>query len=163
VKKYSLDIVVVLALFCVYAACSLFLCVVGADVYRTTADTMQKDYDHRTSVLYVAEKVRKNDVADSVRIDTVDGADALVLVERQSGTGFETWLFVQNDMLYEGVFSPGTKPDTALCQKIMPMSSLEARQVESNGSLLTITFTMTDDTTTSIDLWLRSERGGGGR
>jgi hypothetical protein len=160
-KRYSLDIVVVLALFCIYATCSLFLCVIGADVYRETADTMQQDYNHRTSALYVAEKVRKNDTSGGVRIDTVNDADALVLIEQQSGVGYETWLFVQDRILYEGAFAPGATPEVALCQQIMPMNSMVIQQSEANGSLINITFFLTDDTTSSIDLWLRSSRDGG--
>jgi hypothetical protein len=163
VKKYSLDIVIVLALFCIYATCSLFLCVIGADVYRSTADTLQRDYNERTSVLYVAEKVRKNDTNGGARIDTVNGTDALVLIEQQSGKGFETWLFVQDRVLYEGVFASGAKPDPKICQPIMPMNALVVGETKANGSLITITFFMTDNTTTSVDLWLRSGREVGGQ
>jgi hypothetical protein len=155
--------VVVLALFCIYATCSLFLCVIGADVYRSTANTMQQDYNDRTSVLYVAEKVRKNDVEGGIRLDTVNGTNALVLVEQETGQKFETWLFVQDKTLYEGVFSAGAEPNVKLCQAIMPMNSMTLSQVEANGSFITVTFFMTDNTTTSIDLWMRSQREGGGQ
>lgn len=160
-KKHSLDIVIVLALFCIYATCSLFLCVIGADVYRSTADTMQRGYNQRTSALYVAEKIRKNDAVDSIRLDAVRGADALVLIEQESGFKFETWLFVQDQILYEGMFAAGAEPDIALCQPIMPLNAMHLSRAEENRSLIAITFVMTDDTTTSIDLWLRSQREGG--
>jgi hypothetical protein len=122
---------------------------------------MQQDYNHRTSALYVAEKVRKNDTVGGARLDTFNDTDALVLIEQQSGVGYETWLFVQDRILYEGVFAPGTTPDVALCQPIMPMNSLVAHQSPTNDALINITFFLPDDTSTSIDLWLRSGREGG--
>jgi hypothetical protein len=160
VKRHSLDLVVVVALFCVYATCALFLCVIGAEIYRDTAETMQQDYDQRTSVLYVAEKVRQNDVEGAVRIDSVDGADALVLIEQQSGRGYEAWLFVQDRTLYEGLFAPGDTIDVKLCQPIMPMEQMAIQEAAEKAGMLSVTFSTVDGQTSSIDLWLRSRQAG---
>jgi hypothetical protein len=160
-KKHSLDLVVVVALFFVYAACALLLCVIGAEVYRATAATMQNNYDQRTSVLYVAEKVRQNDLDGTVRVDRVDSADALVLIEKQSGRDYETWLFVKDQMLYEGLFAPDAVIDAKLCQPIMPMDALTIGPNKTDNGLLNITFVALDGQKTSINLWQRSGRGGG--
>jgi hypothetical protein len=163
VKKHSLDLVVVVSLFFVYATCALLLCVIGAEVYRETAATMQRNYDQRTSALYVAEKVRQNDLDGSVRIEQVNEADALVLVERESGRNYETWLFVQDQMLYEGLFAPDAVIDAKLCQPIMPMSALTIVPSETGNGLFSATFYTTDGQTTNVDLCPRSQQGGGGR
>jgi hypothetical protein len=42
------------------------------------------------------------------------------------------------------------------------MNSLAIQESQARGSLITITFFMTDNTSTSLDLWLRSGREGGG-
>jgi hypothetical protein len=159
-RRHSLDLVVVVALFCVYAACALFLCVIGAEIYRDTAETMRQDYDQRTSVLYVAEKVRQNDLADAVRIDSVNGSDALVLIEKQSGRDYEAWLFVQDRTLYEGLFAPGDPIDTKLCQPIMPMEEMTIQGFADKNGMLSVTFSTVDGQTNSIDLWLRSQQAG---
>lgn len=157
-KRHSLDLVVVVSLFCVYAACAFMLCAIGAQVYRGTADTMGHNYNGRTSVLYLAEKIRHNDLEGSVRVDAVNGIDALVLIERQSGRNFETWLFVQDRILYEGVFAPGTTPDVALCQPLLPMDSMTVSISQTNGQLVSVSFVAVDGKTNSIDLWLRTAR-----
>jgi hypothetical protein len=152
-------------LFCVYATCALLLCVIGADIYRGAADTMQQGYNQRTSVLYVTEKIRKNDSEGATRIDSVNGTDALVLTEQLGDRNFETWLFVQDNTLYEGVFEQGVEPKVELCQPIMPMNSLTARMGggtqagETDGSLISLSFSMTDGKTADVSLWLRSLRG----
>jgi hypothetical protein len=161
VRRHSLDFVIVVALFCVYATCALFLCVVGAEIYRDTATTMQQDYDHRTSILYVAEKVRQNDLDGAVRIDRVGGSDALVLIEKRSGRDYEAWLFVQDQVLYEGLFAPGDTVSTNLCQPIMPMEEMAVQEGDAGAGMLRIIFSTIDGQNNSIDLWLRSQRGGG--
>jgi len=166
-KRLSLDLVVVVALFCLYTGSALILCAIGVQVYRGTADTMRQNYDERTSILYISEKVRHYDTEGSVRIDKVKGNDALVLVEKRNDRVFETWLFIQDGILYEGFFIQGTVPDIRLCQAILPMKSMEIqRQLapgvsgvsgsKSDGQLISIVFTTTDGQTKSIDLWLRS-------
>jgi hypothetical protein len=154
-KRHSLDLVVVVALFFIYATSALFLCVIGAEVYRETAEVMQNNYNQRTSALYVAEKVRQNDLNDATRIDSVEGAPALVLVEKRSGHNYETWLFVQDRTLYEGLFAPGDTIDLKLCQPIMPMASLTVRQ---DGALINATFQTVDGQATDVSLWLRTQR-----
>jgi hypothetical protein len=162
VKRHSLDLVIVVALFFVYATCALFLCVIGAEVYRETAQTMQHNYDQRTSVLYVAEKLRQNDLEGCVRVDEVGGTAALVLVEKRSGRDYETWLFVQDKILYEGLFAPDATIDPKLCQPIMPMNALTIEQGATANGFFSATFHTVDDQVTSIRLWLRSEQGGVG-
>lgn len=157
-KRHSLDLIIVILLFCVYTASALLLCVIGAQVYHRTADTMRGNYDERTSVLYVAEKLRHNDVKDSVRVDKVNGNDALVLIERQSGRNLEVWLFVQDNTLYEGVFASGKTVDTALCQPILPMESMSISMSQGDGRQISITFVTIGGKTNSIDLSLHTSQ-----
>ena len=152
----------VVALFCVYTASAIFLCLIGAEVYRNTADTMRHNYDQRTSVLYVAEKLRQNDINGSIRIDSVNGNDALVLVEKRSGRDFETWIFVQDRMLYEGVFAPDADVDIVLCQPIMPMNAMTLGVSSRDDGLLRVGFNTVNGESMSIDLWLRGGRSSDG-
>jgi hypothetical protein len=153
--------VVVIALFSVYALCAVFLCIIGADIYRSTADSMRQNYDDRTSVLYVVEKIRQNDSRGSIKIGDAYGSDALVLTERESGRDYQIWMFVKDGTLYEGVFAPGTTPDVAICQKIMPMSSMAISVDASNKQMMDIEFTSIDGQTQTIDVSARSTSIGG--
>jgi len=175
-KRHSLDLIVVVALFCLYTGSALVLCAIGVQVYRGTADTMRQDYNSRTSILYVTEKIRHYDTDGGIRVDKVGGTDALVLIEKRSDYTLETWLFVQDGVLYEGLFIAGTPPDIKLCQRILPMGSMEIRALDKGGltreissqtggmkgvQLISISFITVDDHVSSIDLWLRAaERSG---
>ncbi len=160
-KRYSLEMIVVVVLFAVYALCAVFLCVIGADVYRGTADSMSTNYDDRTSVLYVAEKIRQNDSSDSIRVDEAYGSDAIVLTENISGSGYQTWVFVKDGILYEGLFAPDASVDVEICQRIMPMQEMVVSRDPGKTQLLNISFTTVDGGTQDFDLWTRSSGSGG--
>jgi hypothetical protein len=161
VKRYSLEMGVVIALFLVYTVCAVFLCVIGADYYKIATDSMRQNYDNRTSVLYVLEKVRQNDQLDSIKVDSVDGSDALVLTERQSGRNYQVWLFVKDGALYEGIFAPDVAPDVALCEKIMQMQSMDLTPDGANRQIINVAFTTTDGKMQEIDVMCRESVVGG--
>jgi len=157
-RRTSLDVVMVVALFSVFAICALLLSLIGAHVYRGTASTMSQNYNSRTSVLYIAEKIRHNDIEGTIRIESLEGNDALVFTEKQSGKDYEIWLFVRDDMLYEGLFAPGAVPDVKLCQKIVPLKSMDASFTGQGKGMLSVSVLTTEDERIDIDLCLRSGR-----
>ena len=65
-KHFIVDILFVLALFGVFAVSALALVTIGADVYQHTVEDMGVNYESRTAVSYIMEKVRQNDTADSI-------------------------------------------------------------------------------------------------
>ena len=56
-KGHVVDFLFTLALFCVFAASALMVVVIGANVYRQTVRGMDSNYDSRTSLTYLTEKV----------------------------------------------------------------------------------------------------------
>ena len=81
-KGHVVDFLFTLALFCVFAASALMVVIIGANVYRQTVDRMNGNYDSRTSLTYLTEKIRQNDAADAVKISSVGESPALVLSQR---------------------------------------------------------------------------------
>ena len=81
-KGHVVDFLFTLALFCVFAASALMVVVIGANVYRQTVRGMDSNYDSRTSLTYLTEKVRQNDAANAVTIRSVGDSPALVLSQQ---------------------------------------------------------------------------------
>jgi hypothetical protein len=156
-KRHQVDIFVVLALFCVYAASALLLCAIGAGIYQGTSDTMRTNYDQRTSSLYIAEKIRQSDVNGALEIRQLEGNDALVLIEQESGEFYEIWIYVHEGMLCETFIPAGAAVNYQLGQTIMPVQAMSlAQSSQGSGSLLEVDFTMTDGSSSGIDLFLKS-------
>jgi hypothetical protein len=152
-RKHHADILLVIALFAVYAICAIMLTALGAGVYRNITAIMIDNYDTRTGILYVAEKVRQYEVSGAVRIDKLDGGDALVLVEPGTGGEYETWIYIANGQLCEQMIAKGEKIDIDSSQVIMPMQAMQLNL--SKARLLTVEMTTISDVSTAISLNLR--------
>ena len=123
-KRGNSEFVIVLLLFFTYAICALAICVLGANSYSQTVAVVQEGFNQRTGVLYIAQKVRQNDIGGGVRVDTYNDGTALVLTEQQTGQGFETWIFVKDGFLCEQQIQAGTEIVDDQAQRIMPMRML---------------------------------------
>ena len=156
-KQHNSDVIIVMLLFFIYAGCAIILCALGASSYRHTVAVLQEGYSERSGVLYIAQKVHQHDIGGSMRIDTHEGIDALVLVEQDTGMGFETWIFIEDGYLSEQLVASGSPIITDQAQRIAPMKTLSLSM--SDRQLLEITLVTQDDDIQSISLAMRS-RGG---
>ncbi len=135
--KHSIDIFFVIILFSLYTFCALFLTVIGADVYRVNVEDSQANYNTRTSILYVNEKIRQNETASAVIVDEYDGTDALVLSQTINDYNIKTWLYIENNYLCEATLSENVTLIPNIGQKIMPMNEIDF--VLNDDGLLEIT------------------------
>jgi len=100
-RKHVVDVLFVITLFCVFAAACLFVVIIGANVYRSTIDRMQTNFEVHTSIAYVATKIRHNDTAGNIHMDTLDGKNALVLELELYDQIFQTWIYHYDGALRE--------------------------------------------------------------
>ena len=84
-KHFIVDILFVLALFGVFAVSALALVTIGADVYQHTVEDMGVNYESRTAVSYIMEKVRQNDTADSIFLTDLENVPALCMLSEIDG------------------------------------------------------------------------------
>ena len=100
-QEHIIDIFFTLALFCVLAASLLTVVILGANVYGSTVEEMQHNYEVRTTLGYVSGKIRQNDIADSVSIGEIEGVDALVMSQDVYGSRYLTYIYFHDGALYE--------------------------------------------------------------
>lgn len=127
-KGHVTDLLFTLALFCVFAASALLVVLMGANVYKQTAAGMAQNYNTRTSISYLAEKIRQNDVANGIKIESIDGKDALVLEQTVGKSTYQTWIYSSDGMLREVIVAAGTKVEAADGQPIMEIENLQVEQ-----------------------------------
>lgn len=137
-RGHLVDVLFTLALFCVFAATALIAVILGADIYSNTVSSMNRNYNTRTSISYLAEKVRQGDTAGGIATAQVNGQDALVLTQMLDGKQYETWIYTGDGELREVMVASGMEVKPQDGQSIMPIASLELQQ---NGALLTMTAT----------------------
>ncbi len=129
-KKQTIDIFFVLTLFCLYTLSSLFLAIIGANIYEQNVAASEANYNIRTSALYVTEKARQSELQGSVRIDKFEDNDALVLSRTVSEQVFETWIYVDDGYLNEILVPAGTQLIPGIGQKIMPLQNMTLALVD---------------------------------
>ena len=68
-QNHFIDVLFTLGLLCVFAASALAVVLIGAHVYQSTAADMDANYTTRTSLSYVAEKVRQHNESGSISLE----------------------------------------------------------------------------------------------
>lgn len=128
--KAKTDFLFTLLLFLLFAVSALGLILTGAGVYERTVNSMEDNFEERTALSYVAEKLRQNDGAgtvfaedDMLRICTKDqdGSYTLYIYEYE---GYLTELFARDSLPF----------DPAAGQKLLKIQGFSVTEQE-NGLL----------------------------
>ncbi len=85
----------------VFALCGMALIAVGVLEYKNIAMSARDTYTCRTSLSYVATKVRQCDSEGSVTIKEVSGTPMLLLYEEEDGAEYETAVYWYDGALRE--------------------------------------------------------------
>ena len=153
-KHFIVDILFVLALFGVFTVSALMLVTIGAKVYQQTVNDMSSNYETRTSVAYVSEKLRQHDAVlasdsgaeNTVRLSDLSGCPALLLKQETAGRIYFTYLYFYEGHLKELLIDSGTQLGNsapAAGQNIMELSGFSIEQPKDN--LFCVTLVLPDD------------------
>lgn len=99
-KLWMINFISVLAILGVFAIGSLVLCNVGVRVYKNIVMNNNENFKQRTSLLYMATKLRQYDRTDSISMKEIDGINVLVLQEPVN-TDYETYIYFQDGAIKE--------------------------------------------------------------
>ena len=142
------DLLFTLALFCVFAASSLMVVIIGANVYKGTVSSMNGNFNLRTSLSYVAQKVRQNDLMGGVRLEQFGEGNALVLEQELEGETYQTWIYYDSGAIRELFVAEGADMSPADGEEIMRAGGFTAEQA---GESL-YRFTVTDESGKSAQI-----------
>lgn len=105
--RLKTDFLFTLLLFCVFAISAFSLVIIGAGVYENSVSSMEQNFEGRTALAYVAEKVRQNDAGASVfagdnmlqiTTEDADGSYTLYIYEYD---GFLRELFTRTELPFD--------------------------------------------------------------
>ena len=100
-QRHIIDILFVLTLFGLFALSAIFLISVGSNVYSKTVDHMNENFDTRTSLAYITEKIRQSDKEASVTIGDLEGTDAIIIATQAEDSNYNTYLYAYDGYLKE--------------------------------------------------------------
>lgn len=148
-KHFVVDILFVLALFGVFTVSALILVTIGAKVYQRTVNDMSSNYETRTSVAYISEKLRQHDSAltseagleNSVCLSDLAGCPSLLLKQQTAGRTYFTYLYFYEGHLKELLIDSNTQlgdSAPAAGQNIMELSDFSIEQPKDNLFCVTL-------------------------
>lgn len=117
-KAFMAGLISMVFLLGIFAVASLFLINIGVQVYKNVVIANNDNFELRTSLSYLATRVRQADQTGMVEIREEDGIKILVLGEENEDGEFETCLYFWDGLLYEhfmekgGYFEPGYGMET---------------------------------------------------
>lgn len=138
----------VLALILLFAGLSIALIALGAQAYRSAAQTAEENAQKRASVGYVLSRIQAYDAAGAVEIreENVGGVrtNVLTLCEEIEDERYEIRLYCAGGMLREQ-FVPADIP-LREAEDGEAIAALAGFNVKLDGSLLSLHFTYADGT-----------------
>lgn len=140
-NRHSADSVFTLALFSVFAIIALLTAVAGAGAYKNTAASIEERYNSRTSLSYIANKIRANNESGKISIETRENIEVLCFTETINDAQYETLIYCLNGKIKE--LFRNTEADIALDLGVDICSAqrldFALEQENSNYALLTVT------------------------
>lgn len=149
---HKLDSLFILLIFGVFAVVSLLLVAIGAGVYQRADEQIRINTEVRSSLSYIANKVRANDRADALSIKTLDGVTVLSM-RQDTEAELTDYIYYYNGKICEQL----TFGDTAFKADYgEAVVAAESFIMEKEGNLFTFTVKDSSGTSTSISLCSRS-------
>ena len=125
----------VLAVICIFAISALVLLNVAVRVYKNIAVSNLENYRLRTSLSFVATKIRQADSLGYIKLGVKDGTNVLILGEESVGDEqYETVLYHADGSLYELYHEKGADYEITNGFEVLQVESFSFFMTE-NGSL----------------------------
>lgn len=154
--KHIIDTLFVIALFCLFALSAIFLITIGANIYGKTVNNMEDNFNNRTALAYITEKVRQSDSTDSLSIGTFHECPALIITSKIEDTEYLTYLYEYDGYLREIMIRKGMTLDPGIGQTIIAVSSFSLIPI--NDHLMNCMITIDD--TQNYNLYITVHSGG---
>lgn len=129
-KRHVIDLLFPIALFLVLAASSLFLVILAANVYQKSVAWEESNYESRTCLSYVTEKIRQNDENGGVTVGTFDGVPCLILFQTFGEQSYVTYLYSYEGQLRELFVQEGVLMKASDGQAILDVDHFAVEEQE---------------------------------
>lgn len=150
-KKYNhftTDIFFTLALFCVFIASSLFIVIMGADIYEKTINSIENNFNLETSIAYLRQKTHQNDFKDKICESQVEGITALLL--KDENDEFYTYIYYYNGYLQEQLVKKNSSPSLSGGEEISKLLNFNFEFISQN----LIRFSLCDENNSTKSIYI---------
>lgn len=144
-STHKLDTIFVVSLFTLFGITTFILVLIGVKQYKSTVNSMNHNYETRTSTSYLIEKVHQADKNAGVSITDFYDTRALTITSESNDKLYYTYIYFYDGYLRELFVGENAvyTPDSG--QKIVSISNLSLDMISSNLMKATITDTYGQD------------------
>ncbi len=155
-KAWMVNFISIIVTLGIFGISCLLLANIGIRVYKNVVLANDNNFELRTSLSYVATKIRQTDTVGYPKKEQKDGVDVLVLGEEIEGNMFETLIFHKDGSLYEIYQEAGAEYELDYGQETMEIENFSV-QLTSTG-LVTLTAMNHAGDQESLTVSLRTRR-----
>lgn len=125
-RNISLESILVMILLVIFAISSSIMIVQGSQSYNHIIKDKESAENARIALSYINMRVKQNDVAGKIRVETnqVEGQEALIIEHSGEEEGYQTAIFWMDGSLWECYTDQATKPTKALSSEIVQLDAL---------------------------------------
>lgn len=132
-KKHVIDFIFPIALFFVFAASSLVVIILAANIYSSTTKAAESGFETRTVLSYVTEKIHQSDRSQAVSIGKFDGRDSLIIEQGFDGNEtYITYIYEDDGVLRELFIQDGVDASAGSGREIMTVRDFSMEQLSDN-------------------------------
>ncbi len=150
------DMLFILALFAVFMISALFIVLFGARIYRKIVADSDINYNARTSIAYISEKIRQHDTTDGVDIVSDGDRPVLRLTENYGGTDYYTYLYEMDGSLREITTPAEYDPAYSAGQSILSVSYFNVEKINEALYKFDIKYSENNDIDFYVTLYSRA-------
>ena len=99
--RHIIDILFVISLFALFVLSAVFLISIGAGIYSKTMLNMNTNFDSRTAIAYITEKVHQSDDGGNVDIEDFDGCISVKITSVINNLEYITYIYEYDGVLRE--------------------------------------------------------------
>lgn len=99
-RKHSMQNILVLIIFSIFAVLSLVLVAVGIKFYTNVSDKVDSNSQMRNTISYLENKIRSNDYKGGIEVVKVGDTDVLLLSSLEDGS-YKTAIYAEDGHLKE--------------------------------------------------------------
>lgn len=133
-NKHTVDMLFVLTLFCAFAVCASLLIALGANVYQSTINDMNRHYTLSTASAFITEKIHQHDEVGCISIGDFQGNPALILKEQYGDTIYYDYIYSYDGYVRELLIGENATVTPDAGQKILAIKKFKI-EADSDNSL----------------------------
>lgn len=131
-NRHIIDVLFVIGLFSIFALSAVFLITIGADIYRKTVTHMDENFNTRTSLAYITEKLRQADQEDRISLGSIEEHPALILRSESGGITYRTYIYEADGSLQELMMREDLTLSAAAGQPILEVQDFALTRINSH-------------------------------